>query len=74
MMKGRYPDLLGLLLYLKKLLDEKGDSKEEKDDEDSRNRIGVTEVSQYDRSQHQSPNRYTMRNQRNESPMRLSMR
>jgi len=25
MIKGRYPDLLGLLFYFKKLIDEKGD-------------------------------------------------
>lgn len=68
MVKGRYPDLLGLLLYLKKLLDDRGE-------EESRTKVQIAESTGYDRSQHQSPNRYTLRpNQRNESPMRLSMR
>jgi hypothetical protein len=65
MLKGRYPDMLGLLIYLKKLLDDKNE-------DEARNRLAITET--YDRSQNPSPNRYTLRNQRNESPMRLSMR
>jgi hypothetical protein len=65
LVKGRYPDLLELLLYLKKLLDE-----------ETKNKLVLTENSQFDLSQQQSPNRYTMRNSNNvanENLIRQSM-
>lgn len=64
-MKGRYPDMLGLLLYLKKMFDDRAE------DELLQGRPDSAE-----KSRRESPNRYTMRHAtsvRAESPMRHTL-